>query len=474
MRVTFLGTAGPGRRRSAPRARSRSTSSGSSSSSTAGRARSGSSSTRPPRSCACDGYSSPTSTATTSSVSPGSSRACASTIGRSRSTSTAPRTRRRWSPARSRWGTSLSGSRSRCTRSRRESRWSSTATRSAPRTPNIPSPRSPTGSTKAPKRGPLRCRAGDARSASTVRTSARLEAGESVHVGDRVVHPSDVMGDLAGRPFDRATPATPDRRTTSGGSRIERRSSSTRRRSRQEIEAEANQWGHSSARQAAELARSRRGEGALPDPLLVPLQGARTARERGAGRLPRLARGPRPPRRAGPPAMIHADLRRHGRPRGRDARARADPADRRRDAGARASSTTRRSRSPDGRIAWVGPARRRSRSVRLAAGRDGRLGRGRAWSFPGSWMPTRTCCSPATERSSSRSRSPERATPRSPVAAGGLYSTVRATRAAPDAATRPDETAGRLRRMVANGATSVEVKSGYALDVAGRAAPPPT
>lgn len=49
---------------------------------------------------------------------------------------------------------------------------------------------------------------------------------------------------------------------------------------------------------------------------------------------------------------------------------------------------------------------------------------------------------------------------------GGLYSTVRATRAASDR-TLLDEALGRLRRMAAWGTTSFEVKSGYALDHAG-------
>ncbi|HYA54213.1 MAG TPA: imidazolonepropionase, partial [Thermoplasmata archaeon] len=51
-------------------------------------------------------------------------------------------------------------------------------------------------------------------------------------------------------------------------------------------------------------------------------------------------------------------------------------------------------------------------------------------------------------------------------AGGGIYATVRATRAASDADLLA-ATAGRLRRMAAAGSTAVEVKSGYALSVEG-------
>ncbi|MGC2204988.1 MAG: imidazolonepropionase, partial [Thermoplasmata archaeon] len=49
---------------------------------------------------------------------------------------------------------------------------------------------------------------------------------------------------------------------------------------------------------------------------------------------------------------------------------------------------------------------------------------------------------------------------------GGLYATVRATRKATDRALL-DATAARIARMAAHGSTTVEVKSGYALDVPG-------
>jgi len=87
------------------------------------------------------------------------------------------------------------------------------------------------------------------------RDFARLEAGESVRVGDRVVAPSDVMG-----------PARPGRSIVYSGDTAP--SEDVRKLAHkatlliheataaQEIEKEANDWGHSSARQAAEVARA--------------------------------------------------------------------------------------------------------------------------------------------------------------------------------------------------------------------------
>lgn len=84
---------------------------------------------------------------------------------------------------------------------------------------------------------------------------ARLEAGESVRVGARVVHPADVMG-----------PARPGRSVVYSGDtapspeveRLARRATVLIHESTTatELESEANEWGHSSARQAAELARA--------------------------------------------------------------------------------------------------------------------------------------------------------------------------------------------------------------------------
>jgi len=87
------------------------------------------------------------------------------------------------------------------------------------------------------------------------RDFAKLEAGQPVHVGSTIVHPSDVMG-----------PARPGRTVVYSGDTAP--SEDVRRLAHratvliheatvaQELEAEANEWGHSSARQAAELANA--------------------------------------------------------------------------------------------------------------------------------------------------------------------------------------------------------------------------
>jgi len=87
------------------------------------------------------------------------------------------------------------------------------------------------------------------------RDFAKLEAGEPVRVGGSVVHPTDVMG-----------PARPGRTIVYSGDTAP--SDEVRRLAHratvliheatvaQELEAEANEWGHSSARQAAELANA--------------------------------------------------------------------------------------------------------------------------------------------------------------------------------------------------------------------------
>ena len=87
------------------------------------------------------------------------------------------------------------------------------------------------------------------------RDFARLEEGEPVRVGSNVVHPSDVMG-----------PARPGRSVVYSGDTAP--SEEVRRLAHRatvliheatvgrELEAEANEWGHSSTRQAAELASS--------------------------------------------------------------------------------------------------------------------------------------------------------------------------------------------------------------------------
>jgi ribonuclease Z len=84
---------------------------------------------------------------------------------------------------------------------------------------------------------------------------ARLEAGESVHVDHRVVHPSDVMGPpRPGRSvvYSGDTAPSDDVRRLAHRATLLIHESTTG----QELEAEANEWGHSSARQAADLARS--------------------------------------------------------------------------------------------------------------------------------------------------------------------------------------------------------------------------
>jgi ribonuclease Z len=82
---------------------------------------------------------------------------------------------------------------------------------------------------------------------------ARLEGGESVRVGDRVVQPSDVMGPpRPGRSIVYSGDTAPSdevRRLAHRATLLIHESTSM-----QDLETEANEWGHSSARQAAELA----------------------------------------------------------------------------------------------------------------------------------------------------------------------------------------------------------------------------
>jgi ribonuclease Z len=83
----------------------------------------------------------------------------------------------------------------------------------------------------------------------------RLESGESVHVGGTVVHPSDVIGEKrAGRSivYSGDTGPCDDVRRLAHRATVVIHEATVG----QEIEAEANDWGHSSARQAAELARA--------------------------------------------------------------------------------------------------------------------------------------------------------------------------------------------------------------------------
>jgi ribonuclease Z len=87
------------------------------------------------------------------------------------------------------------------------------------------------------------------------RDFARLEAGDDVRVDDRVVHPSDVMGPpRPGRSvvYSGDTAPTDEVRKLAHRATLLIHESTTG----QELEEEANEWGHSSARQAADLART--------------------------------------------------------------------------------------------------------------------------------------------------------------------------------------------------------------------------
>lgn len=87
------------------------------------------------------------------------------------------------------------------------------------------------------------------------RDFARLEAGESVRVDDHVVHPSDVMGPpRTGRSvvYSGDTAPSDDVRRLAHRATVLIHEATTAL----DLEAEANEWGHSSARQAADLARA--------------------------------------------------------------------------------------------------------------------------------------------------------------------------------------------------------------------------
>jgi len=87
------------------------------------------------------------------------------------------------------------------------------------------------------------------------RDFATLEAGDPVHVGSTVIHPADVMGPA--RP-GRAIVYSGDTAPSEEVRRLAHRATVLIHEATvsQELEAEANEWGHSSARQAAELADS--------------------------------------------------------------------------------------------------------------------------------------------------------------------------------------------------------------------------
>jgi imidazolonepropionase len=119
----------------------------------------------------------------------------------------------------------------------------------------------------------------------------------------------------------------------------------------------------------------------------------------------------------------------------------------------------------DGRVVWVGPARRRARSVRLRPG--GALLSGEDGILVPGFVDAHTHAIFAGDRAFELPLKVAGAS-YAEIArrGGGLYSSVRATRAASDRALLA-QTRDRLERMIRFGSTTIEVKSGYALDVAG-------
>ena len=89
---------------------------------------------------------------------------------------------------------------------------------------------------------------------------AKLEAGEPVRVGERVIHPEDVMGPpRPGRSVvysGDSAPCEPVRRLADRSTVLIHEATTA-----SDLEAEANRWGHSSARQAAQIALEARVEG---------------------------------------------------------------------------------------------------------------------------------------------------------------------------------------------------------------------
>ncbi|HTT14982.1 MAG TPA: imidazolonepropionase [Thermoplasmata archaeon] len=119
----------------------------------------------------------------------------------------------------------------------------------------------------------------------------------------------------------------------------------------------------------------------------------------------------------------------------------------------------------DGRFAWVGPERALARSVRLRAG--GRRLSGAGGTLVPGFVDPHSHVLFAGDRSFEVPLKCRGVSyPEIARRGGGLFATVRATRAASDR-TLLAETSARLRRMAATGSTAVEVKSGYALSHAG-------
>jgi len=115
----------------------------------------------------------------------------------------------------------------------------------------------------------------------------------------------------------------------------------------------------------------------------------------------------------------------------------------------------------DGRIAWVGARRDLPSARRTETEHDGRG----AWLTPG-LIDCHTHLVYAGDRADEfEMRLAGRSYEEIARAGGGIASTVRATRAASED-DLVAEGAGRLRRLVAEGVTTVEIKSGYGLDTA--------
>ena len=118
-----------------------------------------------------------------------------------------------------------------------------------------------------------------------------------------------------------------------------------------------------------------------------------------------------------------------------------------------------------GRFVWVGAARALGRSVRLRP--RGRIVDGGGGTLVPGFVDAHSHLLFAGDRAGELALKAAGAS-YGEIArrGGGLFATVRATRAASDAALLA-AAEGRLRRMMASGTTTVEVKSGYALDPAG-------
>ena len=323
-----------------------------------------------------------------------------------------------------------------------------------PRGPPGPAPRLPVR--RGAEAGPVRRRARALARDPGRATSPASRPGEAVRVGERVVHPDDVMGPPRAGPFRRLLrgqrPLRGDPQALAGRDAPDPRGDDR-----------ARTW------------RSRRTSGATPRPAR-PRELAQAAEVGGLflthfssryketqaledeakARVRRREGRARPPRPPHPPAMIRADLlvdgigdlatlRRGRRPRApATGRAISD------------ASRTRRSPSPTvGRFVFVGRVDRRpDREVRRASRGVARSTWAGPRSSPGSSTPTPTSCSPGTVPTSSLRRSRDSLRARSPDGAAastrrsappGEPPTADAPRDRPDPS-RPDGRATARRR----------------------------